>query len=269
MTGFCRFLKTVSPVRMGKPVIVQGQELSSGVFVVDKPAGMSSFAVVKKVRWLLGIKKVGHAGTLDPFATGVLVICAGRPATRHIDRFMAGRKTYQALLQLGVETETQDPEGAVTGIRPVPQLTEQGLGELVREFVGPQMQAPPPYSAAKYKGKPLYYYARQGIVIEKDPKPVEIYSLALDSYDPESGRLALTISCSRGTYIRVFAADIGNQIGCGAHLLQLRRSASGGFSVEDAVSGEQLFAKDGALAPLLQGMMTVDQALERSGRCCP
>jgi len=249
------------------PVVIQGRELTAGVFIVDKPAGMSSFAVVKKVRWLLGIKKVGHAGTLDPFATGILVVCAGRPATRNIDRFMAGRKTYQALLQLGVETETQDPEGAVTLRRPVPELTKQELVELVREFTGPQMQAPPPYSAAKYKGKPLYHYARQGIVIKKDPKPVEIYSLTMDCYDPESGRLSLTVSCSRGTYIRVLAADIGNRIGCGAHLLQLRRSFSGGFSVEDAVPGDQLFAEDGGLSHLLGGMMTIEQALERS-ECC-
>ena len=114
------------------PVVVNGQELSAGVFLIDKPVGMSSFAVVKKVRWLLGIKKVGHAGTLDPFATGLLIVCAGRPATRHIDRFMAGRKTYQALLQLGVETETQDPEGTVTADRPVPELTGQGISSLLQ-----------------------------------------------------------------------------------------------------------------------------------------
>ncbi|MBW1750306.1 MAG: tRNA pseudouridine(55) synthase TruB, partial [Deltaproteobacteria bacterium] len=159
------------------PVVVDGQGLSAGVFLIDKPMGMSSFAVVKKVRWLLGVKKVGHAGTLDPFATGLLIICAGRPATRHIDRFMAGRKTYQALLQLGIETETQDPEGVVTAKRPVPELTGQELGSVLQEFTGPQMQAPPPYSAAKHKGKPLYHYARQGIMIQKDPKPIEIYSL--------------------------------------------------------------------------------------------
>ena len=245
------------------PVEVNGQELESGVFIVDKPAGMSSFAVVKKIRWLLGIKKVGHAGTLDPFATGLLVVCAGRPATRHIDRFMKGRKTYQALLQLGVETETQDPEGAVTAQRPVPELTAHAAAQVVAEFVGPQMQAPPPYSAAKHKGKPLYHYARQGITIRKEAKPIEIYSLDVDCYDPGREQLAVTVSCSRGTYIRVLAADIGNRLGCGAHLVQLRRTRSGGFSVDETVPGEQLFTDDNALAVLLAGLVTVEQALEK------
>ena len=246
------------------PVEVNGKELSAGVFIVDNPAGMTSFAMVKKVRWLLGIKKVGHAGTLDPFATGLLVICAGRPATRHIDSFMTGRKTYQALLQLGVETETQDPEGAVTATRPVPELTGQETMQVLQEFVGPQMQAPPPYSAAKHKGKPLYHYARQGILIQKEPKPIEIYSLELDGYDPDTAQLAVTVSCSRGTYIRVLAADIGNRLGCGAHLIALRRTGSGGFSVDAAIPGDQLFSGDNCLTTLLSGMITVEQAL---GKC--
>jgi tRNA pseudouridine55 synthase len=245
------------------PVEVNGQELQSGVFIVDKPAGMTSFAVVKKIRWLLGIKKVGHAGTLDPFATGLLVVCAGRPATRHIDGFMKGRKTYQALLQLGVETETQDPEGAVTAQRPVPELTARDAVEVLAEFVGPQMQAPPPYSAAKHKGKPLYHYARQGIMIQKEAKPVEIYSLELNGYDPDNEQMSVTVSCSRGTYIRVLAADIGRRLGCGAHLIALRRTNSGGFSVNTAISGERLFADGDALTALLNGMITVEQALEK------
>ncbi len=245
------------------PVVVDGQELSAGVFIVDKPAGLTSFAVVKKIRWLLGIKKVGHAGTLDPFATGLLVVCAGRPATRHIDCFMTGRKTYQAVLQLGVETETLDPEGEITGRRDVPLLTKSELIGLLEEFVGPQMQAPPAYSAAKHKGKPLYHYARKGIVIQKDPKAIEIYSLEFDGYDPDSKQLGITVSCSRGTYIRVLAADIGNRLGCGAHLIQLRRIVSGGFSVDGAIAGDQLFSSDHPLDGLLAGMITVEQALEK------
>jgi tRNA pseudouridine55 synthase len=243
--------------------MVRGQEFSAAVFLVDKPAGPSSFAVVKKVRWLLGMKKVGHAGTLDPFATGLLIICAGRPATRHIDDFMVGRKTYQAVLQLGVETATQDPEGPVTGTRPVPQLSEQQISAVLQEFIGPQMQAPPPYSAAKHKGKPLYHYARKGIMIEKAAKPIEIYSLEANGYDPETSRLTMTVSCSRGTYIRVLAADIGNRLGCGAHLVQLRRTRSGGFSVDEAIPGEQLFGDGDNLSILLNGMITVEQALEK------
>ncbi len=248
------------------PVIVNGLELSAGVFLVDKPVKLTSFAVVKKVRWLLGIKKVGHAGTLDPFASGLLIICAGRPATRHIDAFMSGRKTYQAVLQLGQETETQDPEGKITAILPVPALNKQNLSTLLRDFVGPQMQAPPPYSAAKHKGKPLYHYARQGIMIEKDPKPIEIYNIQLDDYDPLVAQLTITVSCSRGTYIRVLAADIGRKLTCGAHLIGLRRTQSGRFTVDEAVIGENLFSGDehDGLSLLLGGMLTVEQALEQN-----
>ncbi len=245
------------------PVRIKGRELTAGVFPVDKPAGMSSFAVVKKVRWLLGIKKVGHAGTLDPFATGLLVICAGRPATRHIESFMQGRKTYRAVLRLGVVTETQDPEGAVVRTSPVPALADAEIETVLREFTGPQMQAPPPYSAAKHKGKPLYHYARQGIRIEKEARPIEIYSLAAEGYDPATEQLTITVTCSRGTYIRVLADDIGRRLGCGAHLVQLRRTASGGFSVDRAIDGQALFDRENALDLLLDKMIPVEQALEK------
>jgi len=245
------------------PVEVDGQEFSAGVFVVDKPVELTSFAVVKKIRWLLGIKKVGHAGTLDPFASGVLVVCAGRPATRHIDDFMTGRKTYQALLQLGVETETLDPEGAVVARHPVPELNDEDIYTATREFVGPQMQAPPAYSAAKYKGKPLYHYARQGIMITKEKKPIVIYDLKINGYDPVRTQLDITVSCGRGTYIRVLAADIGRRLGCGAHLVGLRRTCSGRFTVDQAISGDTLFTEEEPLESLLAGMIPVEQALEK------
>jgi tRNA pseudouridine55 synthase len=245
------------------PVVVDGKEFSAGVFIVDKPVGLSSFAVVKKVRWLLGIKKVGHAGTLDPFATGVLVVCAGRPATRHIESFMTGRKTYQAMLQLGVETETLDPEGAVIAERPVPELTEDDICTATREFTGPQMQAPPAYSAAKHKGKPLYHYARKGITIIKEAKPIVIHELMINGYDAARAQLNITVSCSRGTYIRVLAADIGNRLGCGAHLIGLRRTVSGNFFVDEAISGDQLFTEEEPLESLLAGMIPVEQALRK------
>lgn len=220
-------------------------EWSEGVFLIDKPSGMSSFAVVKRVRWLLGIKKVGHAGTLDPFATGLMVICVGRAATRCIDQFMAGRKTYVAHLQLGVETTTQDPEGEVTRILEVPELGPDEITACLLDHLGPQLQAPPPFSAAKYKGKPLYAYARKGVMIKKEPKPIEIHALTLQSYDPLSRQLQVEVCCSRGTYVRVLAADIGRSLGCGAHLLGLRRTASGSFRVEECLSGDDLFGEDG------------------------
>jgi len=218
---------------------------NEGVFFVDKPAGMSSFALVRRVRYLLGIKKVGHAGTLDPFATGLMIICVGRPATRCIDQFMFGRKTYLAHLQLGVETTTQDPEGEIIATRSVPQLNPEDISTCLAQHTGPQMQAPPPFSAAKHKGKPLYAYAREGIMIQKEPKPIEIYSLAQIRYDELTHQLVVEVCCSRGTYVRVLAADIGTALGCGAHLIGLRRTASGAFGLERCLTGEELFSDDG------------------------
>lgn len=250
-----------------KPVEQSGQEAITGVLLVDKPVGQTSLAVVKKIRWLLGIKKVGHAGTLDPFASGLLVVCVGRPATRQIDDFMIGRKTYQAVLQLGKETETQDPEGVVTSVKPVPALLIEEIKCVTREFVGPQMQAPPPYSAAKHKGKPLYHYARQGIMIKKEAKPIEILSLQVDGYDPVDEQLTITVTCSKGTYIRVLAEDIGKKLGCGAYLTALRRTQSGGFLVDEAINGEGLFRNDCdnnvGSDLLMNKIFTVEQALAK------
>lgn len=236
-------------------------EFSAGVFFVDKPVGFSSFAMVRRVRKLLGIKKVGHAGTLDPFASGLLIICAGRPATRNIDRFMIGRKTYEATLQLGVETTTQDPEGEVTATCSVPELSQADVDNCLKKFTGPQMQAPPAFSAAKYKGKPLYHYARKGIVITKPPKPIEIYSLTGSLHTQNS--LKIEVTCSRGTYIRVLAEDIGRFLGCGAHLTALRRTVSGPFLVEQGVPGEELTGENG-LHNLTSTMLSVETAIEKS-----
>ncbi len=243
------------------PAAAQGQqEFSAGIFLVDKPRGVTSFAMVRQVRRLLGIKKVGHAGTLDPFATGLLIICAGRPATRLIERFMSGSKTYRALLQLGMETETQDPEGRVVASSPVPALTGDGIRACLRTFIGPRLQAPPHFSAVKYKGKPLYYYARKGIKIEKEARPIEIFSLGFNGYDPGSHQLEITVTCSRGTYIRVLALDIGRQLGCGAYLRELRRLGSGIFTTADSLSGKALSGPDG-LPHLLAGMIPVERAV--------
>ncbi len=247
-----------------EPVLVNGQPFAAGVVSVDKPPGISSFGVVQKIRRLLGVKKVGHAGTLDPFASGLLIVCAGRAATKNIDRFMSGRKRYRALIQLGVETETQDPEGAVTATASVPELDLAEIDSCLQTFVGPQLQAPPPYSAAKHKGKPLYYYARQGVLIQKEPKAIEIYGITCIGYDHKSHQLDCEITCSRGTYIRVLAADIGKQLGCGAYVHELRRTGSGNFTVEESLSGEVLDAADG-LELLLTRMIEIEEALSRCG----
>ena len=227
---------------------------------MDKPEGLTSFAIVRRIRWLLKIKKVGHAGTLDPFATGLLIVCVGRAATRCIDHFMGSRKTYVARLQLGIETETQDPEGRVTRTAPVPDLDVEAIDACLERLVGPQLQAPPPFSAAKHKGKPLYAYAREGIFIEKAAKPIEIYALIRKQYDSGRTQLDIEVECSRGTYIRVLAADIGRSLGCGAHLIGLRRTASGPFSVDDCLPGTLLFGEEG-LQLLYTGRRNIEEAL--------
>ncbi|PIE60723.1 MAG: tRNA pseudouridine(55) synthase [Desulfobulbus propionicus] len=257
------------------------QEQGTGsVVLLDKPTGISSFAMVREIRRHLGIKKVGHAGTLDPFASGLLIVCVGRPATRNIERFMAARKTYTATLKLGVETLTHDPEGEIVSRKRVALvkdaeeeaeeeaedkeidvvICQEQIMATLSSFLGKQMQTPPAFSAAKHKGKPLYYYARKGILIEKKPKEVEIYSLACLRLAREE--IDIEVCCSRGTYIRVLAADIGRKLGCGASLTALRRTASGPFSVEQGLHGAALQQKD-ARECIYTVMMPVEEALAR------
>jgi len=247
-----------------EPVLVNGRPLEAGVVLIDKPVGITSFAVVSKLRRLLGIKKIGHAGTLDPFASGLLILCVGRGATRHIEQFMQGRKEYEAVLQLGVETDTLDLEGAVLATTPVGQLNEEAVCACLQEFVGPGMQAPPAFSAAKHKGKPLYHYARKGVMIRKDPRPIEIYNMEYLGYDAQRRQLSCRVQCSRGTYIRVLAAEIGRKLGCGAHLCALRRTRSGRFSVAGTLDGGVLDTEHG-LKALLKAIMPVQKALELHG----
>lgn len=234
--------------------------VAAAIFPVDKPAGPTSFRMVQMVRRATGIKKTGHAGTLDPFATGLLVICAGRPATRLISRLMDGEKVYEAVLQLGVETETQDPEGKIISRQPVVDVTAGRVEQCLGGFRGLQQQVPPIYSALKHKGKPLYHYARQGIDIKREPRQVEISEL--ECLDLGRETMKIRVRCSKGTYIRTLAADIGRELGCGAHLIELRRLQSGFFTVEQAVDGNAL-AGDPAAArqALLEKVLTVDEVL--------
>ncbi len=222
--------------------------LESAVVPVDKPAGPSSFRMVQLVRRASGIKKVGHAGTLDPFASGLLLICIGRPATRLVDRLMAGDKEYEATLQLGVSTATHDPEGEVLERREPSEAHFAALDEALAAFRGELWQSPPAFSAAKHQGKPLYSYARRGEMIEKPPRRALIHELRLLAQDRDQGRLVLRVRCSKGTYIRSLAHDLGQVLGCGAHLVALRRLASGGFRVEQALAGERLLEPEAAVA---------------------
>jgi tRNA pseudouridine55 synthase len=232
-----------------------------GVYLVDKPPGPTSFRIVQQVRRALGIKKVGHAGTLDPFASGLLIIAAGRPATKLIGGLMAGEKEYEAVLRLGIETDTHDPEGRVIAERPLTDITPKRIEACLAGLRGEQLQAPPAYSAVKHEGRPLYYYARKGIAVSKEPRRVFIRELASGGLDND--RLAIRVCCSKGTYIRTLAADIGRCLDCGAHLASLRRLRSGPFSVTNALPGAELQDSGPARALLLHHRMTVNEVVHK------
>lgn len=239
--------------------LVNDLALTAGVVLVDKPVGPTSFRMVQQVRRALGIKKVGHAGTLDPFASGLLVICVSRAATRLISQLMEGEKEYLGVMRLGFETDSQDRDGTIIAEHPVPELDRATIEACLDRFVGPQLQQPPQFSALKHQGKPLYHYARQGIVIEKEPRPITIFSLEFIEYREQC--LQIRVVCSKGTYVRTLATDIGRALGCGAYLQELRRTRSGPFDVKDAVDGALLADSGPARQLLVDAMLTVDQAL--------
>lgn len=239
------------------------QEAEAGIFTVDKPVGPSSFRMVQQVRRALKIKKTGHAGTLDPFATGLLVICAGRPATKLISQLMVGEKVYEATMRLGIQTSTQDPEGEIIASQPVIGVERARVDDCLAGFVGEQAQVPPIYSALKYKGKPLYHYARKGIDVERQPRQIKIFELECLELDLALETIKIRVRCSKGTYIRTLAADIGLMLGCGAHLTALRRLQSGFFSVEGAVAGEDLGDPLRARELLWHNRLTVADVLAR------
>lgn len=208
-----------------------------GIILIDKEEGMTSFDVVKAIRRLLKVKKVGHAGTLDPFATGLLIILLGQ-GTKLSNYLMAGDKVYQATMRLGVETDTQDLTGRVLKRGLVPELEPEFIRKVARRFVGDIEQAPPLFSAVNYRGKRAYELARKGIKIDLQKRTVKVHSLAITSIDlPE---VSMKVTCSRGTYVRSLAADLGKELGPGAHLKSLRRFCSGPFSVKDALSLEKV-----------------------------
>ena len=205
----------------------------NGIVIVDKPADMTSAQVVATIKQTLGARKVGHTGTLDPFATGVLVCCVNQ-ATR-LARFIShGTKHYVAVMRLGVRTDSQDFTGNVISRRSVGDVTEEKIKRLVQGMIGKSLQWPPSFSALKYQGKPLYKLARDGIFVQKAPRPVYIYEAVVLDIDYPFVRFKVV--CSPGTYVRTICADIGDRLGCGAHLSELRRTQSGGFTLREAVS---------------------------------
>jgi len=209
----------------------------NGFFVIDKPAGVTSHDIVAMVRRAIGQKKVGHTGTLDPFATGVLPVAVGE-ATKTIQFLDESEKEYRAVLRLGIATDTQDLTGQVISERDWSRLTAADLERLVPQFLGRISQLPPMFSALKRDGVPLYKLARKGIEVEREPREVEIHTLSFDWIRlPEA---CFTVRCSRGTYVRTLACDIGEALGCGAHLLELRRTRSGLFREAEAIGIEEL-----------------------------
>ncbi len=213
------------------------QHQLNGIIILDKPAGMSSARAVAKVKHLLGANKVGHAGTLDPFATGVLVCCINQ-ATRLAQFFLRGRKQYKAVLRLGETTDTQDATGETAARIPLPELTTEQIITAVEGFQGNLMQHPPVYAALKHHGTPLYKLARQGRPVQKPPRPVTIWAITVTAVQLPDVHFEVT--CSAGTYVRTLCADIGERLGCGGHLARLHRTASSDFSIDQALSLEAL-----------------------------
>ena len=206
-----------------------------GILNLDKPRGPTSHDVVAHVRKLTDVRRVGHAGTLDPLATGVLLLCIGR-ATRVAEYLMAGQKVYRARVRLGIATDTYDAQGQVVNETPV-EVNRTQVEAALAQFRGQIAQVPPMYSAIKREGTSLHRLARQGIEVERKPRPVEIFRLELTEWEPPE--CTLELACSRGTYVRSLAHDLGQSLGCGAHLTGLVRLASGDFCLEEAVTLEQ------------------------------
>ncbi|GMT96895.1 tRNA pseudouridine(55) synthase TruB [Corallococcus caeni] len=203
-----------------------------GVLVIDKPLGPTSFDVVRQVRGLLKVKKAGHTGTLDPMATGVLPVCLGE-ATKVAGIITEGDKAYDAVVRLGVETDTQDAQGKPTAEAPVPPLTAPLLEAVLARFRGTFEQVPPMYSAVKVAGKRLYELARAGEEVERASRTVTVHELVLRDFSAD--RLTLSVRCTKGFYVRTLAYDLGRALGCGAHLEALRRTMSGPFTLARAL----------------------------------
>lgn len=232
----------------------------SGIILLDKPLGFTSNAALQKVRWLLNAEKAGHTGSLDPLATGVLPLCFGE-ATKFSQYLLDADKGYEALMRLGQTTTTGDAEGEVLLSREV-NVTQADLEAVLPAFRGPISQIPPMYSALKRDGQPLYKLARAGEVVEREPRSVTISRLELVSVEGNFARIS--VDCSKGTYIRTLVEDIGEALGCGAHVVELRRTKAGPFALTQTVtlqSLEALHTEQGAQA-LDQFLLPSDSGLQ-------
>jgi tRNA pseudouridine55 synthase len=202
-----------------------------GAILIDKPAGPTSHDVVDAIRRQFNIKKVGHCGTLDPGATGLLIIVLGR-GTKLSEKLMSDDKVYEGTIKFGEATTSFDADGELTASLPVPPMTLDELNEAAAQFIGDQMQKPPMVSAVKKGGVPLYKLARKGVEVEREPRLIHVYNFRFTSYQEPLGQFRL--ACTKGTYVRSIAHDLGEKLGCGAHLATLRRTASGKFDAADS-----------------------------------
>lgn len=225
-----------------------------GLLLLDKPAGLTSHDCVRQVRRLFKTRKVGHAGTLDPLATGVLPIAIGN-ATKILQFLLAEDKSYRATFKLGITTDTLDSDGQIVLQRPVPSISSQTLTDICARFTGEIDQQPPMYSALKKDGVPLYKLARQGKEIERPTRRIKIFRL--DIIESVADQVTIEVDCSKGTYIRSLAHDIGEILGCGAHITSLRRLRTGPFSIDECTTLEEL----GSAADKQQFLVSADSAL--------
>jgi tRNA pseudouridine55 synthase len=210
-----------------------------GALLIDKPAGMTSHDVVDEIRRHFGIKKVGHCGTLDPNATGLLIIVLGK-ATKLSERLMCDDKVYEGTMKLGESTDSFDSDGELVSSLPVPPITLDELNKLAAEFVGDQMQTPPMVSAVKKGGVPLYKLARKGVEVQREPRLIHIYNFRFSNYEEPMAQFRL--ACTKGTYVRSIAHELGQKVGCGAHLVQLSRVKSGKFEISQATPLQKILS---------------------------
>ncbi len=208
-----------------------------GALLIDKPAGPTSHDVVDAIRRQFGLKKVGHCGTLDPNATGLLIIVLGR-GTKLSEKLMSDDQVYEGTIKFGESTDSYDADGVLVASLPVPLMTLEQLNEAAAEFLGDQMQTPPMVSAVKKGGVPLYKLARKGVEVEREPRLVHIYNFRFTGYEEPLGRFRL--ACTKGTYVRSVAHELGQKLGCGAHLANLRRVTSGKFDVAQSIEFEEV-----------------------------
>ncbi len=208
-----------------------------GILLIDKPTGITSNGALQQVKRWFGAKKAGHTGSLDPLASGLLPLCFGR-ATKFSQYLLDADKSYEVTAKLGVQTETSDAEGAVVKTRPIPALTPELIDATFEPFRGKIQQVPSMYSALKYQGKPLYAWAREGVTVPRDARPLTIYDLRVTAITEET--VSFMVSCSKGTYVRTLVDDFGEALGCGAHVIALRRTRVAGYDQAQMVNYESL-----------------------------